>query len=332
MTKQLPLAFTLALALTACGGGGGGGGGSSVSALPLGALTAGNQNVAAQDSMSGPSATLTSTSTLTGAQTSDMRAVYQVARDELNKFPTYLDAIRTAPTLTGAVASRNLPCTYGGYLAVSGTDADNNGIVSAGDSVTITGVGCREAAGTISGTMAMSINSVSGNFGTAPYSGSFSASFAGFAVSTSTMNATLDGSMTLSLNQTDSVVHDITLSASSLRVTSVFAGVTRSITLTGYSARDVGSLISGVASSTVTFSGNMSSSALNLSVDLTTTTPFVQSNSESYPHSGVLLATGAKGSKLRITALSNSQVQLELDENGDGTYEKTTPLSWNSIL
>lgn len=332
MIKPLPLAFTLALALTACGGGGGGGGGTSVAALPLGALTAGNQNVAAQDSMSGPSATLSSTATLTGAQATDMRAVYQMAKVQLDKFPTYLDAIRTAPTLTGAVASRNLPCTYGGYLAVSGTDADNNGVVSAGDSVTITGVGCREAAGTLSGTMSVTINSVSGTFGTAPYAGNLSASFSAFAVTTATMSATIDGSMAMNLNETDSVVHDITLSASSLRVTSVFAGVTRSITLTGYSAHEIGSLISGVPSTTVTFTGNMSSSALNLSVDLTTLTPFVQANSDSYPYSGVLLASGSNKTKLRITALSNSQVQLELDADGDGTYEKTTPLGWSSIL
>ena len=82
---------------------------------------------------------------------------------------------------------------------------------------------------------------------------------------------------------------------------------------------------------TFDFRGNMGSSALGSSIDLQTRTPFVQLQSEAYPHVGVLEATGTKGSKLVMTTLSNTQVQLDLDADGNGTYENTTTVAWNTL-
>jgi hypothetical protein len=54
--------------------------------------------------------------------------------------------------------------------------------------------------------------------------------------------------------------------------------------------------------------------------------------SDDYPSSGVMVITGAANSQLKLTALSNTQVRQELDANGDGTYESSTTVNWNTLL
>jgi len=44
-----------------------------------------------------------------------------------------------------------------------------------------------------------------------------------------------------------------------------------------------------------------------------------------------VVVTGASGTHLRVTALSSTSVQLELDANGDGTYERSAVFAWDSI-
>jgi hypothetical protein len=43
------------------------------------------------------------------------------------------------------------------------------------------------------------------------------------------------------------------------------------------------------------------------------------------------VVTGAAGTHLRITALSATQVRLELDANGDGVYEGSGGFAWGSL-
>jgi hypothetical protein len=51
-----------------------------------------------------------------------------------------------------------------------------------------------------------------------------------------------------------------------------------------------------------------------------------------YPYTGVLLISGASNSALRLTVLNNSQVQEELDADGNGIYESSTTLDWATLL
>ena len=49
-------------------------------------------------------------------------------------------------------------------------------------------------------------------------------------------------------------------------------------------------------------------------------------------HHHQLLAAGANGSKLRMTVQSASSVLLELDANGDGSYETRTTHTWADLI
>lgn len=61
-------------------------------------------------------------------------------------------------------------------------------------------------------------------------------------------------------------------------------------------------------------------------VDLETETTLMLNDGDDYPSSGVVMLTGELGSaggatKARLTALSASQCQVEVDTNGDGSYD-----------
>ena len=68
-------------------------------------------------------------------------------------------------------------------------------------------------------------------------------------------------------------------------------------------------------------------------VDITTTTPiFYDSEFASYPSAGQIVVEGNSNSKIRMTVLSSTQIQVELDEDGDGVYEcDSGPLNWSDL-
>lgn len=334
------LAITLSsLALVACGGGGGGGGSAvtpttSTSTVTLATLSSTNQSVAAQEASSTAFLFLSSAQTVTGAQATDESALVAIARTHLDKLPEYLADAKANATLAGGVTSRSYACTYGGTLTASVSTASSNGNVAIGDLVTITSNGCKEWQGTISGSLTLAITSLTGTFGTAPYSAGMSMSFGGFTVATAQYSATMNGSLSLSVADNGTNSSTETLSAPSLTVSATYAGVTRTRTLSSYSASNTkspdatyGYLRSYTASGTVTSSA-LSSQAVTFS----TPTTIVRRGGDDYPYTGVFLVTGANQTKLKLTALSNSQVLEELDANGDGTFESSSTVAWNTLL
>ena len=63
-------------------------------------------------------------------------------------------------------------------------------------------------------------------------------------------------------------------------------------------------------------------------VDTVTNMPFQINIADQWPNVGQMTMTGASGSKTRLTANSNTQYTLEVDADGDGTYETTTTEDW----
>ena len=85
------------------------------------------------------------------------------------------------------------------------------------------------------------------------------------------------------------------------------------------------------------FSGTLTSSrTIGGTVSFQTTVPF-SGSTFNYPDTGELEATGAKpagaafNSSLYLTVLTNTQVQLEIDADGDGVYEDTQIVTWDQI-
>ena len=67
-------------------------------------------------------------------------------------------------------------------------------------------------------------------------------------------------------------------------------------------------------------------------VTVTTPTPFRLYDTDSWPSSGDMVVTGTGNKKVRLTAISNTQCQIDADLDGDGTYESgPTTYNWADL-
>lgn len=323
--------------LAACGGGGGGGastGSTTPTMTPTAVLNRSNQNLASQDTSTTSFMPLMGAQLLTGSQSMDESVLFNIARVQMDKLSTYIASAKANSTLIGVVQSQTVACSNGGSSTVSGNDADNNGIVSAGDSVTITSNNCTEAAGTLSGSLGFVINSASGTFNSSNFSAGMTMSFGNFSVASSQFSANVNGNLTFSITANGVNTTSATVSTPSLAVSGTYAGVTRTRSLANYSAT-----FARTPNPTYTYvtsyilNGFLTSSSLSSqAISFSTPTPMVTRYTDYYPSSGVLLITGASNSKIRLTVLSNTQVREELDANGDDTYESSTTANWNTLM
>jgi hypothetical protein len=78
-------------------------------------------------------------------------------------------------------------------------------------------------------------------------------------------------------------------------------------------------------------------SRLDTPFSVQTRAPFHRWAGSSYPHGGAIDIVGANGYRLRLTVLGDEsltnapQVQIEVDADGDGTWEGTLATTWESI-
>lgn len=321
--------------LAACGGGGGGDSDAPASTVSVNAaVTRANQDVVAQDTVTASTAPLSSADFLTGAQVTEEGVVFNMMRAQISKLPAYMASLKANSTVTGVVETYTRHCLYGGTLVVKGTDADNNGLVTAGDRLTITSNGCKESEGTLSGSLDFVFTSISGEIGSNSYSAAMTVNFNDFAVTSAQYSEHIDGSMALSSKENGINMSTTDIESQSLSVSATYAGVTQKRTLTNYKAtaqRTPDRTYNFVTSHTL--SGLLTSTSISSqTVAFSTPVPLVTRSMDYYPSSGVMLITGANSSKLRVTALSNTQVRQELDANGDGEYEDTKSVSWNTLM
>lgn len=334
--KHILLGTGMALTLAACGGGGGGGGSTSSSStvVPTAVISSSNQNYVAQDTASAAFTPLTGSQTITGAQVSDESALFVAVRKQIDQLPAYMQAAVANPVAAGAINSQTLACTGGGSLLVSANDADNSSSLTPGDVLSITANSCRDELGTLSGTVSFTFNALSGDLTTNYYTASMTLSYSAFTLTAPGYSSYANGSMTLAIDSNGAYTAGASVSAPSLTVSGSYGGSSRTRTLTNYVASYRRAPDTTYTShTTYTFSGSVTSSAFgSQTISFETTTPFVVYGTQVYPTTGSLTITGASNTRLRLTALSNTQVQEELDADGNGTYESTTTVAWNTLL
>jgi hypothetical protein len=332
--KNSGIALAMGL-LAGCGGGGGGGGTNPINTVSTAALTPSNQAVAAQDVASTAFSLFDSSAMVLGAVSTNESTLYAEAFSHLDRLPSYMkDAVSNA-TAIGASASQTYSCPSGGNFLASVTDSDNSQTLSAGDSVSISFNNCVSTSGTFTGSLGFRFDSLSGTYGTPPYTMGVTMTFGSFGVNSATYSASILGSITVTGSKSGANAFTQSISTTSLSTNATYGSVTRSRALTNFSASETRS-----ADATYTYlsnfnlAGTLTSSGFTgtQAVSFSTPTTIVRRGTDIYPYTGVLLISGANKSALRLTAISNSQVQEDLDANGDGTYENSTTVNWNTLL
>jgi len=353
MRSSLPAALAVcsSLLLAACGGGGGGsapgdGGGGQQNVEPSAVISSSNQMQVARVTFDDTQAIVQTPLPLSepgraralaitrGADSGPIalvnaavqRAVLEALAPRHRVSVASTDGrVRPAATETFSEA-----CSLGGSVTVVASDADNNDDVSAGDSVQASFNQCSESAGVVmNGAMSVSLQSVAVNTDTQfRFTGTIA--FDRLSLIAGSQSAVINGAVTVDAAQT--LGSTVTLQ---IGVTIGANGLTTSLTSPSRSdsvAYDAGSrwvVDSNGSTFSLQLNGTFTVTSIGGRVSVATVQPVVFRVGDDHASSGQMVVTGASGSRLRITALDNTQARLELDANGDGTYEAVRDIAWD---
>lgn len=314
--------------LAACGGGGGGAGQPAVPSSPVAvAITEASAKVVGASALEAVQggASAQSAVGLVGVQT-------QVSASSATG-PALLWTVRAARALaksnvssgaaTGVAVNETVSCSGGGTAQVQGSVADPN-MLTAGDLLTLVASNCRETeagvTSTMNGAITLRFNRVSET--TSGFQANITVTATTFTVQSGSTAVTFIGQQTLDLNETTT---STTLAISGVSATTTIStnSGTRTTTWKNFSQRYT--LSAGSATSEV--SGTLESDSTKLgatggSFAVTTPTALSWNVSTGVVSSGAMKVVGASNSQMLMT-FSATGVVIDVDANGDGTYEKT---------
>jgi hypothetical protein len=301
-----------------------------VSLAPTLTVTSANAKPVAADGLDASAntgAAQVGTSLVTGVQV-DTGAGSTVAVPGLSQIALQLaaKALHRPGVATGVAVNETAACTSGGTITITGNVSGSNAVV-AGDNLTITANACSEVVGNattpsvLNGTMSIVINA-----------GSFSDTAAfpqhiAMAINANLTVQTLDvsdltvGDMRIDLTQTSATERSVSLSGASLSNAYTRSGATRSVALKNYSFTQT--TTGTQARTNVTASVVTSNPRIGSNVVYTVSTPTPIVTDLSVVLQGSLMVQGAKSSLL-LTVTTPDNFTLQVDTNGDGTYESTT--------
>lgn len=345
------LACSLVVGLAACGGGGGGGESPNTAAsgpnsfppqTPLvysGVTTAatlsGTSAGTVASNVIGAGDAVSATGLVTGVSMQSQvggavdpqptgisglsRRLGGAVRDAMPRLPD-------SDALAGAAIDSTTPCSGGGSTRMFGNTSDSNGT----GTVTLHYNACRIGMDTINGPATLRIDARSGGasglitdatltFVRVAFTGpGVNTELTGtlraqVAVASSSATETLTQNMVLQNNLTGRM-----LQTQNLRVVNVYDDIETPSFMTQSISGRVFDSVAGyvdVATNTVPFTAPWG--PLYFAVV-----------SQSFPDWGEIMLTGAAGSRVRVTALGNALAKVEVDANGDGTFEQSARMRW----
>ncbi len=293
------------LFLTACGGGGGGGGvdsGVTYTGLTTPAVIVDtNAEILAEGVISG-----SGTGTAFGVVSDEQEVqsnptILDVARI-LSNSVTQLNISPSSSTLPGAIVteSGSDPCLDGGStsfsLSIDDVTGDFNG--------TFNFINCVEGGTTINGNA-----TVSGTIGASVAVINFT--FNPITVVSGTESYTMSGTIGTSATVSSvTITMDVRLRNNNTQMVEWVNNLTMSV-------------IDNISFLEMTITGRYYHPEHGF-VDIVTNTALQINVADQWPNVGQMTITGASGSKARLTVISNTQYTLEVDADGDDTYETVT--------
>lgn len=318
------LALVSTLMLAACGGGGGGGSGAPAPA------PAGPQAVAITETNAKPVAAsaLDATQNTSATGGGALPVGVQVDASAPTVLQLITQSVRSAAgsyavaALPAAVAiNQTVSCTYSGTVTISGNVASSSGL-SAGDTLTLAMNNCSDSPGTsLSGQLSMTVQS--GSLTSVPFHIVIRTTATNLTVVAGGTTVVANGSVTL--DWTGSATSE-TLVASGDAMTSrqTVSGVSHTTTMRNFKQTQTitGTTLTGSLTATIeTDSARLGGTTVSYTI--TTPTPLVWNEATGTATAGVIKVVGASNSQLVLTVNADSSVTIQVDANGDGTFEKT---------
>lgn len=230
------------------------------------------------------------------------------------------------------------PCFVSGSTTTVYDDRDNSGTSTPGDVATITYNDCVEVAGEVTnGTIVATYTQI--QLAVLPATIGARITTNDLLTQTATRRVATQGSFDFLLSIQSATADSLRVSVPSALALAITTPVyTDTVTLqAGYvlqSAYDAtavppGGTVPGRTSTTA--SGLVASAAAAGSVWVNTLQPFVQYDVDPYPRSGQFEVVGKTGS-LQAVVLSSSQVEIDLDADGNGVFEATKTVAWTDLF
>jgi len=214
-----------------------------------------------------------------------------------------------------------------GQVTISWDDADNNLVVSTGDTFDIIFEMCSfaDTGTTLDGAISITNMVVTGDYinQVAPWGLATTFDFVDLSGTDSSGTSTIDGPLDLDINSDDNVA--INLSVASASLTAQDSG--DSETLSEYlltQTIDLNTLMQVISAG-----GTYTSTVLEGNVTFETLVDF-EAIGDDNPAAGQLLISDSTSSVL-VTVLDNISVQLEIDLDRDGTIDETIVLTWAEL-
>jgi hypothetical protein len=348
----------VAAALSLAGCGSGGNDSAPATPAPTVALTAGNQDAAARAAANAAlgSAEIADLAPASAGASAIASAAKPHALSVSRSLPQLLLGLTREMVIDRAVAKAAAMATGGAVraqalisatenCAVSGTvtlsldDRDNNNAVSAGDVVSITFAQCRPSA------TELVDGGISATYTIVSQTGSLASATA--SVTYSQLTAT-SGDQSFSINGGFSFNFSVLNSVSTAQLAIGGSGLTASVATPGYSdtitlgagynvtatydsaALPPGSSIAGLA--TLTVNGAITAASIGGTIVISTPITFRRYAIDPHPREGQLQVRGVNNGLLVVTVLSTTTVRLQLDANGDGTFEATRDVAWDDLV
>lgn len=222
-------------------------------------------------------------------------------------------------------------CGVAGTSGMSFDDANNDGMLGVGEVFTFVFNNCQDDAASVThGSMSGTVTGLN-NSGTAFDARMTLASLAQYAVDGS-HSLTLSGNVLLGYRALSENAEQMKLSTD---------GPVTALVQTHLPFDDTVTLQSGFVNdtthdysagrSTSTLTGVMESLSAGGSCAVSTLTPIELYDSDSYPRAGAVEMRGRTGI-MNLRVLSTEQVLVELDANGDGSFESSTPKTWDWLF
>ena len=247
-----------------------------------------------------------------------------------------LPVVASAPPVLAQSAvimdvSTNVIACDTGEGSVTWDDADNNLIVSTGDTFNVVFDGCllAETETTLHGSILLTNLVVTGDpFGQiAPWALALTIGFQPLVVSDSAfIGAVFNGDFDLDLNSEDNVTVDLSMATASLSL-SVTLSMFPDRILSDYVLTETLDL--NTLTQVVNASGNFASESLEGAVNFETLESFVIMADDN-PSAGQLFISDSSSSLL-VTVLDNINVQLDIDVDLDGTIDRTIVVTWTEL-
>ena len=214
-------------------------------------------------------------------------------------------------------------CAVSGSVTVSG-DIQNPEMLSAGDTVSLRFDDCDEGDGqVVNGNLGMVVDTLEGDLAGGFFALGVTLDFQLFRIVESGETTMLNGGFSMLVDSTDYPVTVASLSSPYLSVTDG----SDTVTLSNYSTSVTVDESSQPPAYALTGSGRIDIPSQGGSVAYTTRAPFTGFG-EGDPDSGVLFIRGAESASITLTVLSGTQVQLEMDYDGNGTTDETVVVTW----